>query len=281
MRLSFPLAAACVALFLGATVQPHAAPRNDVPSCRGRYFGEDAAVRPIAREFVIVVDRTVSLDKSLRGDIVGHIARTIAPGDRVIVLTFSGLTASEFTKTEFDGRVDTVPPETDFDNRIPGRMVDEARQCFVNQLIYVRRKVSNAVADLMAAPLGSARRSEIMLALSQISRATLSVKIPHDKTVLIVSDMLEFSDIASFYAGNRLRLIVPADVLATARRHSLFGDFRGAKIFVAGAAAVESAKYNENIREREALREFWSQWFVMSHGDLREWGEPALLHDIQ
>lgn len=263
-----------------AAAQAMAGPRNDIPSCRAAFFHQRAA--PSVRDLIIAVDRTVSLSPSLREDAVDRISRAIRPGDHLVIVTFSGLTKDEFTRVEFDGRVDTPATENELETKLPASKIDEAMQCFNYQLAFGKKAVRTRLTAILAQPLSDAQRSEILRALSTISTQMLSDDNTPTKLVVVVSDMLEFSDFASFYNNRRLRAIDPAMTMKAARAARLIGAFNGARVYVIGTAVPSNPREpGPGIRERQLLQDFWERWFKASNAVVVGLDNPELLKEIR
>jgi hypothetical protein len=253
--------------------------RNDMPSCRAHLFHEEVQGKSL-RDYFIIVDRTVTLGDASK-DTVDRAVRSIKAGDHVEVLSFSGLTESEFTKVEFDAYLDVSPTDDELETKIPASAVGKTKGCFQKQVSLARKKVSDILSSLLLSPIKEAKQSEILLALSSISTQSVTENAIGDKQMLVISDMVEHSDAASFYKDRGLRLIDPDKMLKSAQSAHLIGDFKGAKIYVAGAAAVfEGKKRSPGVRERTALKVFWEKWFQQSKATIDAWGEPVLLKDL-
>jgi hypothetical protein len=155
----------------------------------------------------------------------------------------------------------------------------EAAACFSRQTALARRRVESQIRDALATPLSDAQHSEIMKALTVISGEAIR-KPTRPTVVVVISDMLEHSDLESFYSNHSLRTIDPAKALQTASIHHLIGDFSKARVYVIGAAAGTPSGGQRGLRERQSLETFWRQWFAASNAEVAAWGEPALLQDI-
>lgn len=281
MALRAIAAAAAVVLLLAVGSITRASTRDDIPSCREHFFKQKPSELKPVRDYFIIIDRTMVLDPKLQGDIVARAVRSVSPGDRVVVVAFSGLTGSEFTRVEYDGRLDLPPTESELENKVPARTISAVQECFSEQPRFARKSIYDLLAKQLASPLVQARRSEILGALTSTSRSLVAPAQAKEKVVLVVSDMLEYSDVASFYAAGQLRRIDPAKVMKAAEGEMLIGDFGGARVFVAGAAASPDSHANGTVSARVDLRKFWSTWIAKSDGKLVGWGEPDLLQEIR
>lgn len=273
------------ALAAGAAADPRAPgamQRNEFASCRAVFLRASSGEFVPQREYFILIDRTIQLDTVLGAKIAVRAARAVQPGDRVRIISFSALTQSNFTTDEFFGDLDREPSEDELENDIPARLVGAARKCFSRQRENARNKLRDTLEHLLATPAAETQRSQIMMALSNASRSLLR----HTRTrkiMLVVSDMLENSDIISFYRGGALDALDVDRAMALARRSNLLGDFSGATLFVAGAAAVPPDGPVRTVKARQRLYAFWEKWFVASKGEmpLASWGDPDLVNDIE
>ena len=99
----------------------------------------------------------------------------------------------------------------------------------------------------------------------------------------MVSDMLENSNITSFYAPDTgPRKIDAAVELAKTDKAKVVTDYRGAKVYVIGAGVVPKSNKprSGNYRSQEImapLKSFWAQYFEKSNAKLVEFGQPLLL----
>ena len=254
--------------------------RNEIPSCRQAFFKEHGAAP--TRELIVAIDRTVSLNQQLTSDTIERITRAVRPGDHLALVSFSGLTQDEFTSIEFEGTIDLPATDSELQSGIPAKQVGPATLCFKNQLHFARNNLRSKLAALLDAPLSDARRSEILRALSSISNQMIKASSAPKKTVVVISDMLENSDLTSFYQNRRLRKIEVEKTLARAKAAQLLGGFGGARVFVIGTAAPSSAdKSGPGINERLLLQEFWEQWFEASNALVVGLDNPALLREIE
>ncbi len=281
MRLK-PLTLLALSMLISAPAgaQVGAGVRNDFPSCRPGFFKEGPD-KTSSRDLYIILDRTVSFNDVLQKDALRRIAAAITPGDHLRLISFSGLTQSEFTLVQLDGFVDSAATDEELETKIPASKVGEAKRCFAKQPEIVREKVIGRLRELLQNPLSAAKRSEILKALTVISRESIAEK-ERAKVVVVLSDMLEYSDIVSFYEHSTLKQIDTKKAMAAAQREQLVGEFARARIYVIGAAAAASeSDAQRGLKARRSLETFWTEWIAASNGLLAGWGEPALVQDIR
>jgi hypothetical protein len=267
-------------LVLAGTQMAVAELRNDVPSCRKLLFHEEPVS---ARNYVIAVDKTTVLDEALTKDTVERAVRSLQAGDRIQLVSFSGLNKQQFIFTHFDARIDKQPSDAELNQKIPAAQVGKTQACFSRQPELVKKKVGDLLTELLTTPLANNQqaKSEIIKAIDSIAKQNLSADIP-ERQLLLISDMLENSDIDNFYAADwQTRLDKHQQIRILEKEHFLISNLQGARVFVAGASAVSgNAKQKIGLKERQAVKQFWSHYFEISNGELKAWGEPALLSDI-
>jgi hypothetical protein len=194
----------------------------------------------------------------------------------VQIVSFSGLTATEVTIVELDERLDVLATEREYETKLPASDVDSAQLCFSRQLDLGRDHVRQVLKSRLHTPNRDAKRSEILNALTTISRQSISASQAHDRVVVVISDMLENSDFVTFYSHRSLRKIDPDKVLAAAQARQFVGDFRHARVYVIGVATISEPGASRGLLERQALQEFWQHWFELSGATVVGWAETAL-----
>ncbi|MEC9360184.1 MAG: hypothetical protein VX836_20225 [Pseudomonadota bacterium] len=259
------------------SAQVCAAERNDVPSCRQYASIPDEAP---SRTVFVLVDRTTVLDQKLSGDAVLRVKRTLSSGERVVIVAFSSFQAEQYTEVVFDGRLDR-PLKSDERYVLPKRDVGRYEHCVSKQQEYFENAVGSAMDKVLAAPITSARNSDLVGSLSQISKELIGAAPAKSKTVLLISDLLEHSSVTSFYAQQKLRQIDPTAEFKKFKALDLIGAFDDANIFVLGAGLLPGDESSYRGQEKlMALKMFWTQYFDASNAHLVAWGEPALLVDL-
>jgi hypothetical protein len=256
-------------LWAGAGGEALAAPRNDMPSCRQIFFNE-APQSFAQRDYLIIFDRTVVFPKAGIADIIKRTVESVHAGDHVQLFSLSSLTASEFIKEHLDLWFDVPASQSDLETKIPASKISLAQRCFGNQLSLGKMKLTTQLQSLMDAPLADALQSEILNALSSISRESMA-QSKRDKRILVLSDMLENSDVINFYHP-----LLPGNVqtaLDNAKANELLGRFEGAHIYVRGAAMVVEGHKPMSTKARALLRHFWEKWIQISGGELVSWGQ--------
>jgi hypothetical protein len=126
-------------------------------------------------------------------------------------------------------------------------------------------------------------RSEILLSLKSIGDDLKSAEGVNENVILLMSDMLEYSDFGSFYSNNGIREINPQVELAKVEKQNLLADFGGARVYVHGAAFVPTQIKNgyRSGKMIQNLEGFWNQYFAKSNAELKGFGNPELTSAVE
>ncbi len=264
-----------------ASARAPAPPRdNAIPSCYEnlREYAPQAAFG----DLTVVIDQTAFLDVRMRQIVRETVERLIRPGVNVSVATFSGYLQGRYLDVQVSGQVEAPvdAAQRDFVSKRDLRQNDE---CLRDQLVFARRLIGKSLDTAFAGIDPSVERSDILSALRDLGRRVHSSQA-QARIVVVVSDMLENSSIASFYQASRLRVIDPETEMRHAMTAGIKADFHEARVVVIGAGGISSAASGEQSyrdpRAMLALEDFWRRWFSLGHADLVEFGKPTPLVKI-
>lgn len=251
-----------------------------VPSCYASARLEDSRP-PATQALFVVVDQTARLDDKLRDTVRKTVRSLIGKRGDVAIYTFSALDRDHYPTQIASGSVESAVPEAARPS-LSVRRLKQLDDCLGEQLGFAQTQF----ADKLDAAIGDASaqfsHSAIERGLAQISEAVRKSSA-RDKIVLLVSDMLEHSDVTSFYKQHKLRLIDPAAELDRSRQAGTLGNFGGARVIVIGAGSIpadSAADASRDTAALAALHQFWEQWFAASSARLMEYGEPDLMAPI-
>lgn len=258
-----------------------AGPGNAVHPCHDRQL--PAAGAP-ARAIFIAIDQTTPLSAALQQSVADNLKPFLEPGNSFTVLVFSAYTQGHYTDVLTAGQLDPTLPAA-IRNDIAKPLLAKLDQCLQRQPMQAAQAAGQALRAAYQGTSSGIAKSDVLASLKAIS-AMVQQSPAGDKVVLIVSDMLENSSVANFYAeqGRAVRHIDPAKELRAVEESHLTGDFGGARLYVMGAGLLpEDGKQNKSYRDpktMQALSTFWNGYLGKSNGKLVEFGQPALLNPI-
>lgn len=122
-------------------------------------------------------------------------------------------------------------------------------------------------------------KTNILQSLNDLAIQLVAKDSIRDKTVLLISDGLENSDIFSFHQRHTIKLINPKIMLDIVRHKHLIPDWHGAKIYMLGLGHVADEKFYARPKIIEPLKKFWRDYFTEGKGVLEtnSIGTPMLL----
>lgn len=260
----------------------HAGLVNDVPSCYGA-FHLKAAPQPPERLVYVLIDQTVLLDPNLQQSVLDNLDRMIEPGSKFVIAEFSAFSQGHYLDVLHTGVVEQPLPDDAYGS-IPITKAPQIKACFGQQLAFARKMAATTAKQVMQTSTSSLNESEIMGAIGEVGPAIRADQAT-SKVLFLVSDGLENSRVASFYAHNTVRDINPAAELGKAKSSQMFADLGGSKVYVLGGAVMPPATVGtraerdgyRDVKTIHDLKAFWQGYFDASHAQLVEFGAPALV----
>lgn len=254
-----------------------AAERNDVPSCYAQTKLTEFSPGPSGRLLTVIVDQTTPLTQDLQRTAWNHIKRFVKPGDKLRLYSFSAYLDGHYTRLRFAGQLDRPIPEEAIGN-VPMMSSRKLDNCLKGQPAVLVASFGKAFAATMGKSSSDIPRSEILFSLKAIGEDLKQAENVDQHVILLVSDMLEYSDFGSFYQANGIRQIDPDVELAKVEKQNLLAQFSGARIYVHGAAFVPTTAKNgyRSGKMIQNLEGFWKNYFEKSNATLSGFGNPEL-----
>ena len=255
-------------------------PRDDFPSCYAglQIAGQDSGPK---RELFVIIDQTLHPGVDIKRSLHKQVHSFLQPGDRITVVRFSAYIAENYTDIVLAGQLDRTLDETErYD--ISKKVLKRFDACMGKQKAFIRKTVDTKLVETFGNRDLDIPRTELVGSLSTLSQI-VSASEAERKVVLLFSDMLENSELSSFYQSGALRKINPEHELTKYQREGLLGDWGGADIYVMGAGTLP-AEYANSYRSENRMRPikaFWESYFTQSNSTLTGWGQPALLQSIR
>ncbi|MCW4447332.1 MULTISPECIES: hypothetical protein [Vibrio] len=270
----------CATVALISQITNAATLRNDVPSCTSEVPAEYYQL-PNDRELVILLDKTMahSLDQGIKSELYQSVKRFIQPGDKVQLVEFSSFAQDSYTKVTFNGQLDTQLSD-EHRSYVKKSVLKSLDKCLDKQHNFMLNKVGISLKTAFQ-PQEKPTNTELVGALSDISSQVLTQSTAKRKVVLLISDMLENSDITSFYKNNKTRVINPQQELKRVSASQMFANFNQADIYVIGTGVIPGNQQYISAQKMSKLESFWKDYFKQSNATLLGFGKPMLLGDIR
>jgi hypothetical protein len=234
----------------------------------------------------VVIDQTVSYDNNIKYKTIDLVKNWINYGKAVEVYSFSSAVPGLYTQKITGGRIDDIPNDEFLDNlnrSISGRFV----VLHENQRVIAGQSVVKAILSIFNEKKESIPHSDIIRTMKEISLHVKNYK-SNRKNILIVSDMLENSTIASFYSNGRVKLINDKSEIENVAKCHMFGDYGinthvyilGLGFFDKNLINLKNEKYLDPMRINK-IKIFWEKYFSQSRSALVEIGSPMLFGSIK
>jgi len=258
---------------------------NEIPDCYGNK--ELTALRPnVDTAAIVMLDETTVFDITQRAAIEKQVATLLRPGTDLRVLRFSAYIAGRYTTPVLSANF--AQPLKDSERmHIKKPTASAFDQCRQIQTIRAEKKLKAVLAEFFEKASPDIAKSDIVGAIKDAVDTLMPGSRTQHRIFLIVSDMLENSQLTSFYSHGGIRRIDPVHELAQVEKSGLLTDFLRARVFVLGAGVMpadpKSRKATAYVDQAtiSALKSFWQGYIERSNGQLVEFGQPLLLKPIQ
>ena len=289
MRISIPLLAGIFWVQLAAgDWQPSVAGES---SCYAK-VGIKEPPPLIKRGLLVLVDNTVEFDQRIRDEILRKIIAfmsehdrpsgiakdpkkdpKIGDGDRVIIMSFSHYGSDRFTGIRGDWRLEQLLVNT---GGVPRSDLRDLRRCLARQVQYRRSYIQDRLGAIYKDSDRDIPKTELIWTLVRTSRELIPIFEVEEIFLLIVSDMMENSDITSFYM--RGKAIDPNAQMRKMEKTDVIANYSGVNVYVMGAGYTEDRSHPTKVMRK--VKNFWQQYIERAGGRLCELGTPLMFGNI-
>lgn len=254
--------------------------RDDIISCYT--YAEVPELKPAnaIRDIVILVDQTVNLDINLKKSVHKQVQQLVGQGDRIRVVSFSANAQGRYTDIIFDGEFDQ-PIEVEQRNAMNRIKLGKFDKCMGIQnkkaieLVHQKLKTSFHDSDQ------NYPKTELVGSLLDVSTAIYAKNEAQRRIMILVSDMLENSDITSFYNSGRVRAIDAEQEFLKYSASIPPTTLPLVEVFVIGGGYAQGGRAYSSQADLNSLKSFWSKVVEQAGGTLKQFGTPKLLTDIK
>lgn len=231
-----------------------------------------------SRTLYVFIDQTTSLTTPMKKAITNLVSQWGSHGERVTISRFSANVSGQYTELMFDKTGEIKPAEAYLfqlrhkDKKALLSCLDQHKGDFHDALT----KGLNAAFKRSNTKLP---KTNLLDSLKTLASQLVAADNIRDKTVLLVSDGLENSDVFSFYYRHKIKLINPKMMLDIVRQKHLIPNWHGAKIYMLGLGFINDKHYYARPKLIEPLRKFWGDYFSEGNGvvNVNSIGTPMLL----
>ena len=266
-----------VLVFTGFFWTVTAVAANIIPSCY-QLVDIDRISPPIERGLLVVVDNTIELEHALQRESFEKIVHFMSEGDRVVIISFSAYVEDQYTRIRADARLDRMLSK-DAAFTVPKQKLKELKRCLAGQKRSLARIVGTSLEAIYAESSTDLPNTELLATLAKTSREILPILKARETYLLIVSDMMEHSDVTSFYKSGNIRMIDPEAELQKAEASGVVAVYPGTVAYIIGAGYTGAGKYR-SAKVMRAVEDFWRLYIARAGGRLQTFGTPSMFGDI-
>lgn len=246
-------------------------------SCYDRPGIKPPATEP-TKVLHVLIDQTMALTVPMKSSLVDLISKWGKSGERVTISRFSANIKGQYSELIFD-EFGNIPPGEDYlfhlrrkDKKTILACLEQRKTDFNDKLVAALTTTLNRNDDKLP-------KSNILHSLNDFATQVVTLDKTPDKTILLVSDGLENSDVFSFHQRNKIRLIDPSKMMSMVRGRGLIPNWQGAKVYLFGLGYISDEKFYARPNIIKPLKKFWTKYFAESNAELQEnsIGTPMLL----
>jgi len=252
--------------------------RNDVPSCYDAL--KITNTNPtVQKELFILVDQTTPLDKNMMIYTYKNMMKFIKNGYAVTIASFSANANGKYTDVAYSGKLEALLPDGS-KHDIAKKVLRKYQGCMNGQYKYAKKKATKALVGVLKGANKKLPHSDIIKSLDDISKHIIQPSSASTKVVLLVSDMIEHSSITTFYSKGNLKKINTDKEMAKIKSSGHVANFAGASVYVIGAGIIGKKGYRD-AKTLKGLTNFWESYFSTTNANLKAFGTPMLLEEVQ
>jgi hypothetical protein len=254
--------------------------RDDIVSCYAYADITDQKPDTYQRDVVVMVDQTVNLDINLKKTVHMQLGQLLGSGDRIRIVPFSANAQGRYTDVIFDGTFDTGLTE-DQRNAMNRIKLNKFHSCMEKQANGAISLVHKKLRDSFHDSEQTYPKTELAGSLMSVSNTLFSETGKRRKILILVSDMLENSDVSSFYSNGRVRIV---DANAEFTKYAPLipeNALSSVEVFIIGGGYVMGGKVYSSQAALNSLKDFWTQIVAKAGGELTAFGTPQLLNNIE
>ena len=203
----------------------------------------------------------------------------IKNGYGVTIASFSANSNGKYTDVAYAGTLESLLPD-DAKHDIAKKVLRKYQGCMNGQYKFAKKKATKALVRVLKGANKKLPHSDIIKSLDDISKHIIAPSKASNKVVLLVSDMIEHSSITTFYTKGKLKKVNDDKELAKVKNSGHLANFSGASVYVIGAGTIGKNGYRD-AKTLKSLTTFWEKYFALTHANLKAFGTPMLLEDVQ
>lgn len=235
------------------------------------------AIKP-QRALYVFIDQTMALTPLMKQSVIDLVSQWGAHGERVKISRFSANVNGQYNELVFD-EVGNIMPDEPYLFHLRSKDKKQILACIEAKKSDFQKALVDSLTSTLKLTDDKLPKTNLINSLSDFAQQMVAVDDIDDKTVLLVTDGLENSDLFSFHKNGKVRLISATVSLNKIRSKGLIPSWRKAKVYLMGLGYISDEKFYVRPRLLQPLKHFWERYFAEGNATLKanSIGTPMLL----
>ncbi len=226
----------------------------------------------------VFIDQTMGLTAAMKKTVVDLVSEWGNNGERVQITRFSANIKGQFSELMFD-EVGNIKPTKEFLFHLRKKQKKKILDCISERKDKFQHELQHVLTSTLQLTDDKLPKTNLLHSLYTFAEQIVADKSISDKTVLLVSDGLENSDMFSFHKHGKVKKINARKMLDIVRKNKLIPSWHQAKIYFFGLGYISDEKFYLRPKITKPLIKFWEHYFIEGQGVLHpnSIGVPMLL----
>jgi hypothetical protein len=230
------------------------------------------------RALYVFIDQTMALTPLMKQSVIDLVSQWGNHGERVKISRFSANISGQYNELVFD-EVGNIMPGEPYLFHLRNKDKKQILACIKEKKNDFHKALVDSLAGTLKLTNDKLPKTNLIHSLADFAQQMVALDDIDDKTVLLVTDGLENSDLFSFHQHGKVRLISATVSLNKIRRKGLIPSWHKAKVYVLGLGYIADEKFYVRPRLLQPLVHFWERYFAEGNAILKvnSIGTPMLL----
>lgn len=231
-----------------------------------------------SRALYVFIDQTMELTTAMKDAVVELVSPWGKRGENVKLSRFSANIQGQYSELVFD-EIGNIPPSEEYLFHLRYQDKQKLLACLEEHKDDFKNKLVNTLTNTLKLTDTKLPKTNLIHSLNDFATQLVADPAVTDKTVLIISDGLENSDLFSFHKRDVIRDIDSREMLNKVRRSKLIPNWHQAKLYFMGLGYIADEKFYVRPRILDPLKTFWFTYFAEGNAVMHEnsIGTPMLL----
>jgi hypothetical protein len=226
----------------------------------------------------VFIDQTMALTPMMKQAVIDLVSQWGAHGERVKISRFSANISGQYSELVFD-EVGNIPPTEPYLFHLRSKHKRQILACIEEKKNDFHSALVDSLFTTLKLTNDKLPKTNLIHSLAEFAEQMVAVDDIDDKTVLLITDGLENSDLFSFHKRGKVKLINPKQSLSKVRGAGLLPSWHKAKVYLMGLGYISDEKFYSRPKIIKPLKQFWERYFAEGNAILKanSIGTPMLL----